>query len=105
MGMFLNSKVPYDAYKVAVSGRYFMDKTALLSELFLSIDTTERFLCITRPRRFGKTVMANMVGAFFGKAENAGDIFAGLEIAKDPGYQKHLNQHNIIYIDFSKVPE
>ena len=105
MGMFLNSKVPYDAYKVAVSGRYFMDKTALLSELFLSMDTTERFLCITRPRRFGKTVMANMVGAFFGKAENAGDIFAGLEIAKDPGYQKHLNQHNIIYIDFSKVPE
>ena len=105
MGMFLNSRVPYDAYQVAAAGRYFMDKTALLQELFLSMNTTERFLCITRPRRFGKSVMANMVGAFFGKAEDARQIFSQLEIATDPYFERHLNRHNIIYIDFSKVPE
>ena len=105
MGMFLNSRVPYDAYQVAAAGRYFMDKTALLPELFLSMNTTERFLCITRPRRFGKSVMANMVGAFFGKAEDSRQIFSQLEIATDPNFERHLNRHNIIYIDFSKVPE
>ena len=105
MGMFLNSRVPYDAYQVAAAGKYFMDKTALLQELFLSMNTTERFLCITRPRRFGKSVMANMVGAFFGKAEDSRQIFSQLEIATDPYFERHLNRHNIIYIDFSKVPE
>lgn len=105
MGMFLNSRVPYDAYQVAAAGKYFMDKTALLQELFLSMNTTERFLCITRPRRFGKSVMANMVGAFFGKAKDSRQIFSQLEIATDPYFERHLNRHNIIYIDFSKVPE
>ena len=92
MGMFLNSRVPYDAYQVAAAGRYFMDKTALLPELFLSMNTTERFLCITRPRRFGKSVMANMVGAFFGKAEDSRQIFSQLEIATDPNFERHLNR-------------
>lgn len=69
------------------------------------MNTTERFLCITRPRRFGKSVMANMVGAFFGKAEDSRQIFSQLEIATDPYFERHLNRHNIIYIDFSKVPE
>ena len=65
MGMFLNSRVPYDAYQVAAAGRYFMDKTALLPELFLSMNTTERFLCITRPRRFGKSLNMSMLQTFF----------------------------------------
>ena len=46
-----------------------------------------------------------MVGAFFGKAEDSRQIFSQLEIATDPNFERHLNRHNIIYIDFSKVPE
>lgn len=62
MGMFLNSGVPYEAYKEMLSDRYFVDKTMLLSELILSLGTRNKYFCVTRPRRFGKTVMANMSG-------------------------------------------
>ena len=49
--------------------------------------------------------MANMVGAFFGKGADAGNIFDSLKIAKEDGYRKHLNRYDVIYIDFSKMPE
>ena len=58
-------------------------------------------ICITRPRRFGKTVMANMVAAYFGKGVDAGGLFDSLEIAGAEGYGENLNQFNVIAIDFS----
>lgn len=65
MGMFLNSIEPYDKYKTITKGLYFVDKTELLEELIPALEQEQRFFCITRPRRFGKTVMANMIAAFF----------------------------------------
>lgn len=105
MGMFLNSISLYKNYKAVVTDTYFVDKTELLNELIPSLGKENRFFCITRPRRFGKTIMANMIGSFFGKAEDGSVIFDRLEIAKSKWYRKHLNQHNVIYIDFSEVPE
>ena len=104
MGAFLNSIVPFEAYKTVAAGRYFVDKSALIAELWPGLEAEERFYCITRPRRFGKSVMANMVGAFFGKAADADRIFRNLEVSGYSGYQAHLNKHNVIYIDFSEVP-
>ena len=89
MGMFLNSRVPHDGYKATARGRYFVDKTALIAELIPALGMNERFFCITRPRRFGKSVMANMVGAFFGKNADASEVFEDLEIAS-PGSAKRL---------------
>ncbi|MCI8741726.1 MAG: AAA family ATPase [Lachnospiraceae bacterium] len=104
MGAFLNSIVPFEAYKTVAAGRYFVDKSGLIAELWPGLEAEERFYCITRPRRFGKSVMANMVGAFFGKAADADRIFRNLEVSGYSGYQAHLNKHNVIYIDFSEVP-
>ena len=61
MGMFLNSIEPYDKYKTITKGLYFVDKTELLEELIPALEQEQRFFCITRPRRFGKTVMANFL--------------------------------------------
>lgn len=116
MGMFLNSRIPFDLYKATVSEKYFVDKTELLAELIPALGRNQRFFCITRPRRFGKSVMANMVGAFFGKTEDMGDVFAGLKIASPEilqklersrckDYREYLNQYDVIYIDFSEMPE
>lgn len=116
MGRYLNSRVPFDAYKATAASRYFVDKSALIAELIPSLGMDERFFCITRPRRFGKSVMANMVGAFFGKAADADAIFSKLAIASPEitkrlhalsckDYSKHLNRYDVIYIDFSKAPE
>ncbi|GFI25045.1 hypothetical protein IMSAGC012_00151 [Lachnospiraceae bacterium] len=104
MGRFLNSITPVDAYRSTVSGKYFVDKSKLIGELIPELGMDERFFCFTRPRRFGKSIMANMVAAFFGKAADTKDIFHKLTISSFAEYSRHLNQHDIIYIDFSKVP-
>jgi predicted AAA+ superfamily ATPase len=72
MGIFLNSRIPFESYRLVVNDAYFVDKTALIDELIPLLEVEKRFVCITRPRRFGKSVMASMVGAFFGKAVDAG---------------------------------
>ncbi|WP_310601641.1 AAA family ATPase [Anaerosporobacter sp.] len=105
MGMFLNSNVPYTSYKAVFLNKYFVDKSLLMKDLFPVLGGINKYICITRPRRFGKSVMANMIGAFFGKTQDAYDVFDKLVIAKMKGYEEHLNQHNVIYIDFSRVPE
>lgn len=60
MGFYLNSAAPYFLYKSEVSSPYFVDKSQLLEELFPFVEQGNKHVCITRPRRFGKTVMANM---------------------------------------------
>lgn len=110
MGIFLDSKNPYENFRDMVSDIYFIDKSMLIQELIPSFGRKNRYFCITRPRRFGKTVMANMIGAFFGKAMDSHHLFDDLRIAagknmgKNSDYHKHLNQHHVIYIDFSEVP-
>lgn len=91
MGLFLNSVAPYENYKAMASARYFVDKTKLLEELICGFGEETQYICITRPRRFGKTIMANMIGAFFGKAVDSSHVFEHLDIAKSNLYSAHLN--------------
>lgn len=105
MGIFLNGISPYRKFQAVATDTYFVDKTALVEELIPALGKEQRFLCITRPRRFGKTVMANMVASFFGKGMDSSGLFGQLEIAQSTQYRKHLNSHHVIYIDFSEMPE
>ncbi|MCC8046665.1 MAG: ATP-binding protein [Clostridiales bacterium] len=105
MGFYLNSQSPAAAYKKTFETPYFVDKSALLAELFAVIGTDEGNICLTRPRRFGKTVVANMIAAFFGKGCDSSAIFDHLAISKNPDYHRYLNQSNLISINFSKMPE
>lgn len=105
MAMFLNSRIPYEAYGEIRQDKYFVDKTLLIGELIPSLGRRNRYFCITRPRRFGKTVMANMVGAFFGKSKERENLFDGLAIMETEDINRHLYQHEVIYIDFSRMPE
>ncbi|MCD8022169.1 MAG: ATP-binding protein [Lachnospiraceae bacterium] len=105
MGYYLNSQSPAAAYKKTVESPYFVDKSKLIEELFSVMGTDEGNICLIRPRRFGKTVVANMIAAFFGKGSDSSAIFDHLEIAGSVDYRKYLNQHNVIYINFSKMPE
>lgn len=104
MGIFLNSIAPCEKYRAVASDFYFVDKSSLLKELVSVLGTERKYICITRPRRFGKTVMANMIAAFFGRAEDSSDVFETLEIGKSSVYEKHRNQYDVITIDFSDVP-
>lgn len=95
MAMFLNSRIPYEAYREIRQDKYFVDKTLLIGELIPSLGRRNRYFCITRPRRFGKTVMANMVGAFFGKSGERESLFDGLAIMGTEDINRHLHQHEV----------
>ncbi len=105
MGFFLNNAKTYTIYKSETLKPYFVDKSMILQELRPLVEQGNNHICITRPRRFGKTVMANMVGAFFSKAQDSREIFENLAIKNTDCYEKHINQHNVIYIDFSKYDD
>lgn len=104
MGYYLNSEDAYGLYERETKKAYFIDKTEMLKELIRIIDQGGDSISITRPRRFGKSVIAAMIGAFFGKGVDSSALFSKLKIAENSEYSKHLNQHNVIYIDFSKGP-
>ncbi len=103
MGQFLNNKEPYDKFKTVKNGIYFVDKSEILEELIPALQQEQRFFCITRPRRFGKTVMANMIAAFFEKSRE-GSLFEDLKISEYEGYREEIGSHDVLYIDFSDMP-
>lgn len=105
MGMYLNSVEPFMNYRQMAGSSYYVDKSAMIGELIESIGTPDKYICVTRPRRFGKTAIANMLACFFSKGAKSGEIFQSLQIAKVSGYEKHLNQYDVIYIDCSVMPE
>lgn len=59
MGMFLNHIVPHENFRAIAAGPYFVDKSAILDELMPALGMEEGFFCITRPRRFGKSTVAD----------------------------------------------
>ncbi|MCC8162265.1 MAG: ATP-binding protein [Lachnospiraceae bacterium] len=103
MGYYLNSNKVYSLYESETRKPYFIDKTELLSDLMTLVVQGNNHICITRPRRFGKSVMASMVGAFFSKGFDSSSVFDSLKIADDKRYREHLNRHDVIYIDFSEA--
>lgn len=104
MGIYVNSKTAYTLYKSETVKPYFIDKTMILKELFPLVEQGNNYLCITRPRRFGKTVMANMIASFFSKGRNSEDTFGTLQIYQEKDCQKYMNQHTVIHIMFNDLP-
>ncbi|MCD7833968.1 MAG: ATP-binding protein [Lachnospiraceae bacterium] len=110
MGYYLNSTSAFSLYESETKKPYFVDKTIMLEELIPLVEEGNNHICITRPRRFGKSVMAAMVGAFFGKGADSGAIFDSLAIAKASlgvpekdktcDYRQYMNQYDVIYINF-----
>ena len=85
----------------------FIDKSGLLNVLNNNFDTENSFMCISRPRRFGKSVAAQMAYAYYDRSSKSDELFEGLEITKSPDYKTHLNKYPTIYIDwntFANVP-
>ena len=83
--------------------RVFVDKTDFIEKTNTLLKTDGKFLAVTRPRRFGKTVTADMLLAYYSKAYTGQNIFDKLEIANKPSYAEHLNKYNVLYIDMNSI--
>lgn len=74
----------------------YVDKSMLLSHTNSFINKSSRFVCVSRPRRFGKTMAANMVAAYYDESCDSRNLFSDLEIAGDPSFGTHLNRYPVI---------
>ena len=104
MGVYLNNTSSYEAYRKVKNSPYFVDKSHILTKIIPRIETSENCLCITRPRRFGKSVIANMMAAFFSKGCNAEELFNGSQISLCDNYKSQMNQYNVISLSLNRIP-
>ena len=104
MGVYLNNTSSYEAYRKVKNSPYFVDKSHILTKIIPRIETSENCLCITRPRRFGKSVIANMMAAFFSKGCNTEELFDSSRISLCDNYKSQLNQYNVISLSLNRIP-
>ena len=97
MGIYLN---PGSAmFQKSLKSKIYVDKSGLLAILNELVDTEQRYVCVSRPRRFGKSMAANMLAAYYGSSEDTSALFASLEISQCAGYRDHLNQYDVLKIN------
>ena len=83
----------------------FVDKTDFIGKMSAKINADKRLFAITRPRRFGKTVTAHMLSAYYSKGYVGQKIFDDLKISKAKNFAEHLNKYNVIYIDMNSIKD
>ena len=102
MSLYLNKN--NDKFKEYKSARIFIDKSNLITITNSNISKpSSKFMCVTRPRRFGKTMALSMLNAYYSKGCDSQSLFEKLNIAKDNSYLEHLNKHNVIWIDMASL--
>ena len=79
----------------------YVDKTGLIAVVNSTLFTRQKFSCVTRCRRFGKSMAAQMLCAYYDDSCDSRSLFAGLEIEKDASFEKHLNKYPVIYLDMT----
>jgi len=79
----------------------YVDKSGLISIVNSTLFTERSFSCVSRSRRFGKSVAAKMLCAYYDQSCDSHSLFTDLEIASDPSFEKHLNKYPVIYLDLT----
>jgi hypothetical protein len=105
MAIYLNTNKSLENYKRLLNIDYFVDKSMIIEKINKLINTANSYICITRPRRFGKSSVAHMSGAYYSKAMDSKKIFDRLNISKSDDYEEHLNKYNVISISFNRIPD
>ena len=92
MSIYLNTNKPLKNYSHLYRSKYFVDKSLIIEELNEVILTSDRYVCITRPRRFGKSSVIDMLGAYYSKGLDSSSIFDNLKISESESYKEHLKE-------------
>ena len=99
MGIYLNPG--NEGFRKIVSRDIYVDKTKMIRVTNAFIDKGNSYVCVSRPRRFGKTFAGNMLAAYYSKGCESGELFGRFQIAADPGFAEKLNKFNVIKIDMN----
>ena len=79
----------------------YVDKSGLIAIVNETLFTEHCFSCVTRCRRFGKSMAAKMLCAYYDCSCDSRSLFADLEIAKHPSFEQHLNKYPVLYVDMT----
>ncbi len=97
MGSYLNPGSK--GFRESLNSAIYIDKTGLIEKMNRLLNTRQKFICVSRPRRFGKSVAADMLAAYYGQSEGSAELFENLEISHSESYRKHLKQYDVIQIN------
>ena len=100
MGIYLNPG--NNKFKRAVNSDIYVDKTGLIKYTNSIVDTLQSCVCVSRPRRFGKSMAADMLTAYYSKGCDSRELFSSLEIAKDENFEEHLNKYDTIFLNMQE---
>ena len=98
MGRYINTGNA--GFQSCRNGEY-VDKSGLISIVNGTLFTERRFSCVTRCRRFGKSMAAKMLNAYYDQSCDSRSLFADLQIAQDASFEQHLNKYPVIYLDLT----
>ena len=97
MGRFFNPD--NSAFQRILNSEIYVDKSQLISYTNRMINTEQAFICNSRPRRFGKSITANMLTAYYSKGCDSQEMFSGLEVSRADSFKKHINKYDVIHFD------
>lgn len=101
MGIYLNPS-NVDFYNAVNHSQIYVDKTNLIKYTNKIIFGEQKFICVSRPRHFGKSMAVNMLTAYYSRGCDSREMFSKLNIAKIESFEKNLNQYNVIRLDIQK---
>ena len=94
MGRYINKG--NNAFRDIVNSEY-VDKSSLIPLINATLNTESRYSCVTRCRRFGKSMAAKMLCAYYDKSCDSRSLFAGLKVEQDPSFDTYLNRYSVLY--------
>ena len=97
MGTYFNPD--NDRFTEAVQSQIYVDKTELIVYANTVLQTQQKYICVSRPRRFGKSITASMLAAYYSGGCDSAGLFGKLKIAGAPCFAKHLNRYNVIFVN------
>ena len=97
MGSYLNPGST--AFQGSLRSQIYIDKSGLIEKTNTVLGTEQKYVCVSRPRRFGKSMAANMLAAYYDRDCDTKEFFDKLKISQSEEYLKHLNQYDVLKIN------
>lgn len=100
MGSYLNPGSK--GFQESLNSEIYVDKSGLIEKTNAVINTRQKFICVSRPRRFGKSMAADMLAAYYDRGEDTASLFDPLKISKTGSYQQHRNQYDVLKVNMQE---
>ena len=100
MGRYLNPGM--ESFEKSVNSEIYVDKTGLVGYTNRVMNTVQGYVCVSRPRRFGKSMAANMLTAYYSRGCDSREIFSKFEISESPDFEKYRNKYNTIFLNMQE---